>query len=105
VLAGIAERMEQVGLRLHPDKTQIVYCKDNNRPGRFDLTAFTFLGYTFRPRPARDRHGATFLAILPAISPQALKKISTHVRRWRLHRWIYHSFGEVARTINPVVAG
>jgi hypothetical protein len=88
-----------------PDKTGIVYCKDNNRPGRFDRTAFTFLGYTFRPRPARDRHGATFLAFLPAISPQALKKISTQVRRWRLHRWIFHTFGEVARTINPVVAG
>jgi hypothetical protein len=45
------------------------------------------------------------LAFLPAISTQALKKISTQVRRWRLHRWIYHTFGEVARTINPVVAG
>src|SRR3954452_20479775 len=105
VLADIAERMGQVGLALHPDKTQIVYCKDNNRPGRFDRTAFTFLGYTFRPRPARDGRGRPFLAFLPAISPQALKKISTQVRRWRLRRWIYHSFGEVARTINPVVAG
>jgi group II intron reverse transcriptase/maturase len=105
VLAGIAQRMEQVGLELHPDKTQIVYCKDNNRPRRYERTAFTFLGYTFRPRPARDRHGKTFLAFLPAISPQALKRISTQVRRWRLHRWIYHTFGEVARTINPVVAG
>jgi RNA-directed DNA polymerase len=53
VLAGIAQRMEQVGLELHPDKTQIVYCKDNNRPRRYERTAFTFLGYTFRPRPAR----------------------------------------------------
>jgi RNA-directed DNA polymerase len=110
VLADIAERMEQVGLALHPDKTQIVYCKDNNRPGRFDRTTFTFLGYTFlgytfRPRPVRDRRGRTFLAFLPAISPQALNKISLRVRRWRLHRWIYHTFGEVARTINPVVAG
>jgi RNA-directed DNA polymerase len=34
VLAGIAERMTQVGLALHSDKTQIVYCKDNNRPQR-----------------------------------------------------------------------
>jgi len=25
--------------------------------------------------------------------------------RAELHRWIYHTFGEVARTINPVVAG
>jgi RNA-directed DNA polymerase len=70
VLAGIAERMTQVGLTLHPDKTGIVYCRDANRPGRFDRTAFTFLGYTFRPRPARDRKGRTFLAFLPAISPQ-----------------------------------
>src|SRR5215218_9215851 len=68
VLAGIAQRMEQVGLELHPDKTQIVYCRDNNRPARFERTMFTFLGYTFRPRPARDRHGKTFLAFLPAIS-------------------------------------
>ena len=28
MVAAIAERMEQVGLRLHPDKTKIVYCKD-----------------------------------------------------------------------------
>lgn len=105
VLAAIAERMEQVGLRLHPDKTHVVYCKDGNRPRTYQRTAFTFLGYTFRPRPARDRQGKTFLAFLPAISNQALKKISGQVRRWRLHRWIYHTFGEVARTINPVVAG
>jgi RNA-directed DNA polymerase len=105
VLADITERMNQVGLQLHPDKTQIVYCKDNNRRGTYPQTAFTFLGYTFRPRPSRDRQGRTFLAFLPAISPQALKRISKQVRRWRLHRWIYHTFGEVARTINPVVAG
>lgn len=57
VLAGIAERMTQVGLTLHPDKTQILYGKDANRSGRYERTAFTFLGYTFRPRPARDRKG------------------------------------------------
>jgi len=28
VLAGIATRMAEVGLRLHPDKTRIVYCKE-----------------------------------------------------------------------------
>jgi hypothetical protein len=55
VLAAIAERMEQVRLRLHPDKTHVVYCKDGNRPRTYQRTTFTFLGYTFRPRPARDR--------------------------------------------------
>ena len=34
VLAAIAERMEQVGLRLHPDKTRIVYCKDGSGVAR-----------------------------------------------------------------------
>jgi hypothetical protein len=29
VLAAIAERMEQVGLRLHPDKTRIVFVSAN----------------------------------------------------------------------------
>ena len=28
--AAIGDRMEQVGLRLHPDKTKIVYCKDQS---------------------------------------------------------------------------
>jgi hypothetical protein len=54
-----------------------VYCKDANRPWNNERTAFTFLGYTFRPHPARDRQGATFLAFLPAISKQALKETST----------------------------
>ena len=31
VWAALAERMESVGLRLHPDKTKIVYCEDGNR--------------------------------------------------------------------------
>jgi len=35
VWAALAERLESVGLRLHPDKTKIVYCKDSNRRGRY----------------------------------------------------------------------
>lgn len=30
---------------------------------------------------------------------------SLQVRRWRLHRWIYRAFGDIARTINPVITG
>jgi RNA-directed DNA polymerase len=44
VLAAIAERMAQVGLTLHPDKTRIVYCHDGRRRGCHEHTAFTFLG-------------------------------------------------------------
>jgi hypothetical protein len=31
VLAALHERMAEVGLELHPDKTKIVYCKDSNQ--------------------------------------------------------------------------
>ncbi len=53
LVAAIGDRMEQVGLRLHPDKTKIVYCKDQKRRLDYGLTAFTFLGFTFRTRTAR----------------------------------------------------
>ena len=39
VLAAIAARMSEVGLRLHPDKTRIVYCKDGNRRGEHEHTS------------------------------------------------------------------
>src|SRR5664279_2451132 len=86
VLAAIGNRMEQVGLRLHPDKTRIVYCKDGKRRGVYEHTSFTFLGFTFRARAARTRQGQNFTSFLPAISKDALNKISAEVRSWRLHR-------------------
>ena len=66
--------MEQVGLRLHPDKTRIVYCQDGNRRGSHEHTSFTFLGYEFRQRAARNKHGKLFSAFLPAISKHGPEK-------------------------------
>jgi RNA-directed DNA polymerase len=105
LVTAIANRMSEVGLRLHPDKTRIVYCKDGKRQLDYEHTAFTFLGYTFRARGARSKHGVTFTSFLPAISKDALNKISAEVRRWRLHRWTGLSLTEVAQRINPIVRG
>jgi len=105
VLAALQDRMVDVGLRLHPDKTRIVYCKDGKRRGDYEHTAFTFLGFTFRPRGARAKDGRRFLSFMPAISKDALKKISAEVRSWRLHRRTGHTFTDLARMINPIVRG
>jgi RNA-directed DNA polymerase len=105
VRQAIADRMAEVGLRLHPDKTKIVYCKDSNRRGSYEHTAFTFLGFTFRQRRARNRYGKSFSNFLPAISKDALNKISAEVRSWRLHLRTGHTFKDLARRINPIVAG
>ncbi|MER6386449.1 group II intron reverse transcriptase/maturase [Streptomyces sp. NPDC001250] len=105
VLAALTDRMEEVGLRLHPAKTRIVYCQDGIRQRAFEHTAFTFLGYTFRARLNRSRHGNLFLSFEPAASKDALKKMGREVRSWHLHTRSELSFNDLARRINPVVAG
>ena len=105
VLAALHERMAGVGLELHPDKTKIVYCKDSNRRGSHEHTSLTFLGFTFRPRRARRKDGVQFTSFLPAISKDALKKISAEVRSWRLHRHTGMTPADIARWINPKVRG
>jgi RNA-directed DNA polymerase len=105
VRQAIADRMESVGLRLHPDKTRIVYCQDANRRASAECTSFVFLGYTFRARGARNRNGVVFTSFLPAVSKDALKKMGHVVRRWRLHRRTDLSFTGLARMINPVIRG
>ena len=57
LVVAIGDRMAEVGLRLHPGKTKIVYCKDGKRRGSYEHTAFTFLGFTFRARAARGKNG------------------------------------------------
>jgi RNA-directed DNA polymerase len=107
VLAALEERMAEVGLQLHPDKTRIVYCKDRNRRRRdcADMS-FTFLGYTFRARqaPARGRD-SMFSAFLPAVSKDALKRMSEEVRAWRIHLRTGTELEDLAAWINPVVRG
>ncbi|MEI2777599.1 MAG: group II intron reverse transcriptase/maturase [Tetrasphaera sp.] len=105
VRAAIAARMVEVGLELHPDKTKIVYCKDNNRPGHYEHESFTFLGYTFRTRTARDKNGALFPSFLPAVSREALNEMGRTVRRWRVHLHVSWSLAELARWLGPIIRG
>jgi RNA-directed DNA polymerase len=106
VLAELSERLDGVGLRLHPGKTKIVYCKDSNRRGDHEVTSFTFLGYTFRPRAARNRKAKViFTAFLPAVSARALKEMGRRIRAMRIHLWVTADLDDLATRLNPIVAG
>ncbi|WP_433464147.1 group II intron reverse transcriptase/maturase [Spirillospora sp. CA-128828] len=105
VLAALAARMEEVGLRLHPDKTKLVYCQDIGRRGSHEHTSFTFLGYEFRPRAVRTKDGTMITSFSPGIDPKALKAIGQVGRRWRLHLWTESDLAKLARFTNPMVAG
>jgi RNA-directed DNA polymerase len=105
VLDAIVERLAGFGLEVHPDKTKIVYCKDDNRRGFSTHDRFTFLGYDFRARTAKNRHGQIFTGFLPAVSKDALKAMSKQVRSWHLGRRVTYTWKELAQWINPIVAG
>ncbi len=107
VLAALGKRMAEVGLQLHPDKTRIVFCKDRKRRyAHCEHTSFTFLGYTFRARNAPTRDGTSmFTGFLPAVSKDALKRMSEEVRSWRIHLRTATELKDLASWVNPVVRG
>ena len=106
VLGRVRERLRECGLELHPKKTKIVYCKDDDRGGEFERIKFDFLGYTFQPRRAKNRWGKHFVSFLPAVSGKAAKRIRKAIRDWGLDsRRNNQSLEDLASFVNPTVRG
>lgn len=103
LLKAIGRRLAHCKLKLHPEKTKIVYCKDGKRRGSYDQESFDFLGYSFRPRLCKGR--SYFVGFTPAVSKSALKAMSATIRGWKLKLWSSSSIGDIARQINPVIRG
>ena len=105
LLAAIARRLAECRLELNEQKTRIVYCKDDDRPGSYEHESFTFLGYEFRPRLARSKAGRKFVGFLPAVGGDERKRIGREIRRWRLHRRSDKTLTDLAEAINVIVQG
>ena len=101
----LERRFADCELELHPAKTKIVYCKDDDRRGHYPNETFDFLGYGFRPRRSKNRWGKFFVNFSPGISNAAAKAIRERIRDWqlgcRIDRWI----DDLARMFNPVIRG
>ena len=102
---ALAARLAEVGLELHPAKTRVVYCKDADRRGDHEVTSFTFLGYTFRPRLAKNKWGKHFVNFLPAVSKDAVKAMGREMRSWHIARRSDKSLTDLARMFNSIVQG
>ena len=102
--ASLERRFAECGLTLHPEKTKIVYCKDDDRRGDYPDQKFDFLGYTFRPRLSRRWQGIG-VSFSPAVSDKALKAIRQTVRRWPLHKRSDKSLDDLARMFNAKIRG
>lgn len=101
----IDERLIQCGLEAHPEKTKIVYCKDDLRRGSYANESFDFLGFTFRPRRSKNRWGKFFVNFSPAIADKASKAKRGEIRDWGIHRKSDKSLDDLSRMFNPVIRG
>ena len=98
-------RFKECNLELHPEKTGIIYCKDDDRWEEHPHTRFDFLGFTFRPRRSKNRWGKSFINFFPAVSNEAGKEMRQETRRWRLHLRSDKSLEDLSRVLSPIVRG
>jgi RNA-directed DNA polymerase len=105
LLNHLHERFNECGLELHPDKTRIVYCKDDDRRADYSEIKFDFLGYTFRPRRSKNRYGKFFINFTPGVSNKAAKAMRKTIRNWRIHLKPDKSIDDISRMFNPVIRG
>lgn len=105
VRKAIAERLQRCGLELHPEKTKIVYCKDDLRRRTYPNEKFDFLGYTFQPRRSKNRKGKFFINFSPAVSSKAAKAIRDKIRSWNLPRRSDKAIEDLSRMFNPIIRG
>src|SRR5215468_8130143 len=105
-LCSMSSGHEECGLELHPTKTEIIYCRDDDRRGTYENIKFDFLGYSFHPRRAKNRWGKYFVSFLPAISAKAAKAIRQTIRDWLMASTRNNQrLEDLARFTNPVVRG
>jgi RNA-directed DNA polymerase len=104
IMQALGERYKECGLEMHPSKTNIIYCKDNARKGKYPRVSFTFLGYTFQPRKVKNpRSGNLFIGFTPAVSREAQKSMRQEIRKFR-HRSDFN-LEKLAGLYNPQLRG
>jgi RNA-directed DNA polymerase len=102
---AITKRLASLGLEVHPTKSRIVYCKDDDRPGSYEHESFDFLGYTFRPRLSASKAGKHFVNFTPAVSQKARKAMGREIRSWHLPRRSDKTLDDLATMFNPIIRG
>ena len=105
LLVALQQRVRECGLELHPDKTRIVYCKDDDRQNSYPITKFDFLGFTFRSRRSKNRYGKHFVNFTPAVSAQSMKSIRQEMRSWKLHLRSDKSIEDLGRMFDSKIRG
>ena len=105
----IKDRMIEYGLEIHPDKTKIVYCRQEERREKQPeevSNKFDFLGYGFKTRTTIDKfNGKRMDSFTPAISDKSKKKIKDKIRELRIYNYTSCSAKEIANMLRSKIVG
>jgi hypothetical protein len=105
VRQAIARSLADIGLQLHPDKTRVVYCKDDRRRLDSHQVTFTFCGYARPGKPMTGVRKRSRTGFLPAVAPGKLNDMSQKVASWNPHRRTTWSLDALAEEVNPALRG
>lgn len=108
LLKEIGSRLELCGLRLHPKKTNLVYCKqasNQNKKVKYGKRTFDFLGFEFKPRSNRLQDGNLCLGFRVGISKGSQKRITEVIKKLKIHRATGFELQEIANFIAPKLRG
>ncbi|MBD8500911.1 reverse transcriptase domain-containing protein [Paenibacillus arenosi] len=75
LLAQLQQRFSRYRLTPHPEKTKIVYCKDDSRKGNYAHVDFDFLGTTFCAQKIKTGSGSYTARFGPKTNDYALPAI------------------------------
>ena len=106
ILMLINQRINNIDLELHPDKTKIVYCKDYRRKEKYPVVKFDFLGYSFQPRTTKSKKTqGVFLGFDCAISISSCKRIADKLGELEVEKMTFKSVVGIAQKLNPRIRG
>jgi len=109
VLKRLKSRLAECGLEIHPAKSKIVFCGDDNRKGEGveSPRSFVFLGFEFKARSAKNRNtGKLFRCFLPGTSKEAIRAMKYQIKHKMPElKFTHWSLEEIAKAINPRIRG
>lgn len=102
----LVARFAECKLKLNEEKTKIVYCKDSNRKGNAEETAFDFLGFTFRARCVKNsRTNQIYTGFTPAISAKKVQKCKDTIKGWKFMQTTQYQLESFSEEINRATQG
>lgn len=106
VLASIRKRLLQVKLTVKESKTKIAYCKDYKRYLEHAHVSFEFLGFSFKPLPAKSPYKKKLYPLFRGeISSSSRQKIIASIRDEKVLRNTQLEIKDIAVRMNPKLRG